>query len=105
MIEGLDNCKKLKRLSISDHEIEKMDGLNHIKNLRSLSLEFNKIRKIEGIDKLDELRLLYLRENKLPLVMIRNDEGIMDTGSKELNIVEMLKEWKSNGFKGVMDDR
>ena len=105
-IKGLNEIKYLKRLSLSDNEIEEIEGLDHLIHLRSLGLGNNNIKEIKGLEKLvkleqlslsgnpitslsglerfDNLRYLYLRETLIP------KELFLEAGIKDPNKAQSI---------------
>lgn len=50
-LQGLEELKKLKILSIQSNRITKLEGLDGLENLEELYISHNGILKLEGLDK------------------------------------------------------
>ncbi len=50
-LQGLEELKKLKILSIQSNRITKLEGLGGLENLEELYISHNGILKLEGLDK------------------------------------------------------
>lgn len=55
-IKNLENCTKLRILSLRQNLIEKIEGIENLVLLEELELYDNRLKKIENIEKLVNLR-------------------------------------------------
>ena len=60
--DAFDDFTFLKRLDISDNQIEKIEGLDKLINLKFLKISYNPISKIEGLDNLVSLENLVIEK-------------------------------------------
>ena len=91
-IEGLEGCALLEELTLEKNKIRYIQGLENLRYLRKLDLGQNKIRKLENLDSLEALVQLSLEDNE-----IRSLKGLGTlSGLMELyvgnNIIDDLKE-------------
>jgi Leucine-rich repeat (LRR) protein len=68
-IEGLESCKLLEELSLEKNRIQKIEGLSHLQYLKKLDLGSNKIREIENLEGLDNLTQLSLEDNEIYMMV------------------------------------
>lgn len=66
-IEGIENCTQLVELELYDNRISKIENLNHLQNLVFLDLAFNVIKEITPgcLDGLVNLKKIFLSANKI----------------------------------------
>lgn len=62
---GLDTLRHLRRLWLSDCNIEAIRGLTTCVSLQTLNLDGNRVKRIEGLEGLDSLEELWLNDNEL----------------------------------------
>ena len=68
-IQGLENWRVLEELSLEKNRIWKIEGLNHLQYLKKLDLGCNKIRVIENLNKLENLTQLSLEDNEIEMLV------------------------------------
>ena len=93
-IEGLENCKHLKKLGLRKNLIRKIENINHLTKLEDLELYDNQLTIIEGLDTLKALKILDLSFNNLKKI-----QGI----DKLTNIEKLFL--LSNRFKKVIQKK
>jgi len=66
-IEGIENCHELIELELYDNRITKLENLNHLTNLVFLDMAFNTIKEVTPgcLDGLVNLKKIYLSANKI----------------------------------------
>ncbi|XP_053331520.1 leucine-rich repeat-containing protein 9 [Spea bombifrons] len=81
-IEGLESCRSLQELWVTECRLTEIEGLQHCPQLKKLYLYHNDISKIEGLGPLTELEVLWLNDNEIEAI-----EGLDNLQNlKELNL-------------------
>lgn len=62
-MQGLDDCRKLRKLYLYSNRIRRIENLSHCSQLEILWLSDNQIVVLEGLEKLTMLRELNLARN------------------------------------------
>merc|ERR1711990_666698 len=66
-IEGIENCTELVEFELYDNRIKKIENITHLSNLVILDLAFNVIKEITpgSLDGLVNLKKIFLSANKI----------------------------------------
>eukprot|EP00736_Rhodelphis_marinus_P010350 Rmarinus@m.14060 len=72
-ISMLDKLQKIRKITLNDNEISRLEGLENCTFLEELSLEENRIMKIENLDNLTFMKKLDLGKNKISRI-----EGLLN---------------------------
>ncbi|KAL8576945.1 hypothetical protein ACOMHN_024221 [Nucella lapillus] len=83
---GLENCRRLRHLSLAHNQIKTIEGLNNLP-LRYLNLCHNKITKIENLESLTNLQTLNLAGNRVRSLQGLANHDLLETIDLEDNEV------------------
>src|SRR4051794_3800317 len=67
-LEGLENCKNLKKLLLRRNVIKKIENILHLDQLEEFELYDNQIKSIEGLEGLKNLKYLDISYNLIKKV-------------------------------------
>ncbi|KAE9140617.1 hypothetical protein PF010_g100 [Phytophthora fragariae] len=116
-LEGVNNCRNLEKLCITECGLTKIANLGNCTKLKQLNLSSNKIRRLENLDALVNLEKLWVNQNELErldglwrltkltqLWACRNRIDRIDTALNGcVNLAELnLADNRLSSFKGLL---
>ncbi|HBK70985.1 MAG TPA: hypothetical protein DDZ39_04890, partial [Flavobacteriaceae bacterium] len=96
-VNSLENCLKLKEISLSEYHLDTLENLGKLKILESLTIKSSKLRSLKGIENFINLKYLYVggirRLKSISAINeMQNLEEVVVDGCRQINDFELLTE-------------
>lgn len=101
-LEGIENLKKLTKLSLKKNKITSVESLSEDTNLQEINLSDNKIYSLYGIENLKQLKYLNIENNCLQDIVQYTDKNNVMQTIRNLSIIKNLNENNGGSLNTIL---